>query len=148
MSRHINARGLRLVASFEGLKLHAYRATPAEPYLTIGYGHYGRDVKPGMTITPGRAVQLLKRDLQTAERAVEKSVKVGLSSNRFSALVSFVFNVGAGAFASSSLVRRLNRGEYGAVPRELGKWVRAGGRVYSGLVRRRDAEAALYEAKA
>lgn len=147
MARHINARGLRLLESFEGLRLSAYRATPAEPYLTVGYGHYGPDVKPGQRITPLRAVQLLKRDLRTAERAVEKGVAVGLNTNRFSALVVFVYNVGVGAFNTSTLRRKLNAGQYRAVPSELMKWTRAGGVVYPGLVRRRRAEGGLYSTK-
>lgn len=142
--RRINGRGIRLITRFEGLRLVAYKAHPSEQYWTIGYGHYGPDVRPGMRITPAKALRLLKGDLKTAERAVQRAVDVPINDNRFAALVSFVFNVGVGAFQGSTLLRLLNRRRYGTVPDQLMRWVKAGGVTLPGLVRRRRAEGRLW----
>ena len=113
MTRMINAAGLALVKTYEGLKLEAYRDTSG--ILTIGYGHTA-GVKPDDIIGAERAELLLEMDLMDVERAVSGLVKVPLNDNQFSALVSFVFNVGEGAFAKSTLLKKLNEGGYGLVP--------------------------------
>ena len=96
-------------------------------------------------ISAERAEQLLEADLMEAEAAVSvRLVRVPLTDNQFAALVSFVFNEGEGAFAQSTLLRKLNEGGYGLVPACLKSWIFAGGRVQPGLVRRRAAEAALW----
>lgn len=77
---------------------------------------------------------------------MNRVVKVGLNSNRFSALVSFSYNVGCGALTGSTLLKLLNQGKYGAVCGELRKWVHGGGRRLPGLVRRREAECVLWNA--
>jgi len=103
---------------------------------------------PGMVITEAQAIERLRRDLAVAEQAVWNAVDVDLTDNQFGALVSFVFNVGVGAFRSSSLLRKLNAGDYAAVPGELAKWNKA--RVagvltpVAGLSNRRAAEAGLW----
>ena len=116
--------------------------------LTIGSGHTGPDVKPGMTITEGQADRLLDKDLDRFEAAVDRLVKVPLSDNQFGALVSFAFNVGIAAFERSTLLRKLNAGDYAAVPVELARWNKttiAGNKVTSkGLANRRAAEAGLW----
>lgn len=140
-SRTINDEGLALVKRWEGLRLEAYLDSAA--VWTIGYGHTG-EVRPGQTITEAEAERLLRADLATAEAAVVRLVTVPLTDGQFGALVSFVFNVGQGAFAGSTLLRRLNAGEYDAVPGELARWNRAGGRVLQGLANRRAAEAGLW----
>ncbi|MBE1236327.1 lysozyme [Phaeovibrio sulfidiphilus] len=144
--RAVCSAGVDLVKEFEqgpggGPALHAYLC-PAGVW-TIGYGHT-RTARPGLEITAGQALDLLGRDLEQAGREVERRVSVPLCAPRFAALASFVFNAGAGSFARSTLLRRLNAGEYDAVPGELGRWTRANGRVLPGLVRRRAAEAALW----
>lgn len=136
------SQGLRLIGSFEGLRLKAYRNFPGEPW-TCGYGHTAK-VGPNTTCTPARALRWLKQDVRTAERAVDKGVTVGLNQNRFNALVSWVFNVGVGAFQASTLRRELNKGRYSAVPRELLKWTRVNGKVVKGLLNRRRAEIRLW----
>lgn len=141
MTRSINAAGLALVRKYEGLRLEAYQDTSG--VWTIGYGHT-REVNPGDRITAPRAEQLLERDLRDAEKSVAGLVKVSLTDNQFSALVSFVFNEGAAAFARSSLLRKLNAGGYGQVPACLKAWIFDNGRVLPGLVKRRAAEAALW----
>ena len=90
------------------------------------------------------AEELLRRDVESAERAVVRLIRVPLEDGQFDALGSFAFNLGAGALQRSTLRRKVNRGEHGAVPAEFRRWVFAGGRRLKGLVRRREAEAALY----
>jgi lysozyme len=149
---HISEAGLQLITGFEGLYLTAYYC-PAG-VLSIGYGHTSASgdkprVYPGMQITEDEARSILACDLfYVYEPIVKRLVKVPLNQHQFDALVSFVFNVGETAFAASTLLRKLNKGDYAAVPAELMKWVKAtvkGQRVQlNGLVRRRRAEAALW----
>jgi len=147
MSRQINEGGLALVKIFEGLKLKAYRC-PAGVW-TIGYGHTN-NVRPGMRISEQDAETLLAQDLEDSGEQVDKCVYVPLTDNQFSALSSFVFNAGIGNLMSSSLLRRLNTGNYDCVPSELAKWVKAadpktGKKItLPGLVKRRAAEGVLW----
>ena len=87
---------------------------------------------------------LLRRDVETAEKAVLRLIHVPLSDGQFSALVSFAFNLGPGALQRSTLRRKVNREEYDAAPAEFRRWVWAGGRNLKGLMQRREAEALLY----
>jgi len=144
MTRTINTAGLALVRSCEGFRLEAYQDTSG--IWTIGYGHT-RGVKPGDSISAGPAEQLLEADLTEAEQAVAALIKVPLTDNQFSALVSFVFNEGADAFARSTLLRKLNEGGYSLVPACLKSWIFDNGKVMPGLVKRRAAEAALWSMK-
>lgn len=141
MARIINAAGLAVVRAHEGLRLEAYRDTGG--VWTIGYGHT-HGVKSGQKITAERAEHLLEADLMAAEAAVSRLVKVNLNENQFSALVSFVFNVGEDQFGKSTLLRKLNEGGYSLVPPCLKSWIFDNGRVQPGLVKRRAAEAALW----
>lgn len=142
MTRPITEVCRRRIEAFEGLRLTAYR--DGGGVLTIGYGHTGPDLQEGQTITQAEADRLLAGDLARAERAVEAAVRVPLTDTQFGALVSFTFNVGIGALRSSTLLRRLNAGDYAAVPGELAKWTRVAGRANRGLVNRRAAEAGLW----
>ncbi len=146
MARAVNKESLDKIRQWEGLRLTAYKDSVG--VWTIGYGHTGADVKPGMTITNARADELLKSDLRTAERAVDNAVTVPLSDNQFGALVSFVFNVGVGAFNGSTLLRKLNAGDYASVPSELARWnkgtIKGKKVVIPGLVNRRAAEIGLW----
>ena len=144
--RKINQAGIDLIKKFEGLKLKAYLC-PANVW-TVGYGSTGEHVSPS-TVLPNEAAAhiLLLRDLVRFERAVQQSVIVPLTDNQFAALVSFTINLGEGALRRSSLLRLLNSGDYNAVPTELMKWVRAGGKVLQGLVNRRQAEADLWRSQ-
>ncbi|MEM6425017.1 MAG: lysozyme [Cyanobacteria bacterium P01_H01_bin.119] len=139
--RSTNAAGLRLIKTFEGLRLRAYQ--DAVGIWTIGYGTTS-NIRPGMVITEAEAERLLKRDVERFERAVNSSIAVSLNDNQFSALVSFSYNVGAGALRNSTLRRVLNQGNYTAAANEFPRWNRAGGRVLAGLTRRRNAERALF----
>lgn len=140
-ARRINEEGLALIKEYEGLHLTPYRC-PGRVW-TIGYGHT-RTVRAGMVLTPGEAERLLQEDLRAAERAVSRLVSVPLGANQFASLVCFVFNVGAGNFENSTLLKLLNRGWYEQVPAQLSRWNKAQGETLGGLARRRAAEARLW----
>ncbi|KFC74494.1 Lysozyme [Bosea sp. LC85] len=142
MTRRISDEGLALIKRWEGCRLAAYKDVAG--VLTIGYGSTGPHVRPGSRITQGEAERLLLRDLARFERAVATLVTVPLNDGQFAALVSFAFNVGEGALARSTLLKKLNAGDVTAVPGELMKWVNASGRKLAGLVNRRSAEAGLW----
>lgn len=140
--RHITGEGLSLIKRFEGFSSTPYRC-PAG-YLTIGYGHVIRATENVRRISEADAYALLREDAGQAERAVLRLVSVPLTDGQFDALVSFTFNLGAGALQRSTLRRKVNGGEHSAAPHEFMKWVWAGGRKLPGLIKRRAAEAALY----
>jgi lysozyme len=140
-SFRINQAGLDLIKRFEGFKSQAYICPAGVP--TIGYGST-LGVRMGDRITLPAAEELLQRDLVRFERAVNDAVKVPLSSNQFSALVSFAFNVGIRALQQSTLLKLLNQGNYQGAADQLLAWNKGGGRVLQGLVNRRQAERALF----
>lgn len=137
--------GLDFIADHEGLELTAYPdpGSGGEPW-TIGVGHTG-GVKPGDTCTKHEALQWLAEDVETAEKAVLRMVDVPLSQNQFDALVSFVFNCGAGNFEKSTLRRLLNDLDYDGAKGQFPRWDKAAGKVMAGLTKRRHAEAALFD---
>ncbi|WP_416675740.1 lysozyme [Egbenema bharatensis] len=140
--RQINAKGLRLLKSFEGLRLQAY--LDAVGVWTIGYGTTA-GVRPGMRITEAEAEALLQRDLARFEQAVSQLITVPLNEDQYSALVSFTYNVGEGALSGSTLRRLLNQRDYLGAADQLLRWNRGdGGRELPGLTRRRRAERALF----
>ena len=134
--------GKDLIISFEGIRLQAYKC-PAGVW-TIGVGSTVPAVHAGEVITKQQALARFDKDLTKFENAVDRLVKVPLTQNQFDALVSFTFNVGEGALAKSTLLKKLNAGDYDAVPAELMKWTKGGGKELPGLVRRRRAEAAMW----
>ena len=143
--RHLTDEGLALIKRFEGFAPEVYICPGGWP--TIGYGHVIRDDECDWFadgIDEATAEELLRRDVETAERSVLRLIRVPLADGRFDALGSFAFNLGAGALQRSTLRRKVNREEHGAVPGEFRRWVWAGGRKLKGLVRRREAEAELY----
>lgn len=131
-----------LLKKFEGCKLTAYRC-PAN-VLTIGYGHTSAagapEVTEGMKITQAQADQILKRDLVKYETGVLGMLAQPVSQNQFDVLVDFAYNAGLGNLKSSTLLKKVNAGQFDAVPGELMKWTKGGGKVLPGLVRRRQAE--------
>ncbi len=143
--RHITARGLELIKSFEGFSPVIYLDSAGLP--TIGYGHL---IKPNEKelfkkgITKSEAEELLKADAIIAERAILRLITESLNDNQFDALVSFTFNLGAGSLQRSTLKAKVNRAEHEQVPAEFLRWVYAGGRKISGLIIRRKFEAELY----
>ena len=138
--------GLHLTEQFEGCKLTAYPdpGTGGAPW-TIGYGHTGAEVHQGMTITQEQAEEFLMQDVQKAVQTVNLKVHTDLTQNEFESLVDFVFNVGAGNFAGSTLLRKINAGDMEGAALEFEKWTHADGKVMAGLVRRRQAETDLFK---
>jgi len=139
--RSINQAGLNFIKDFEGCILEAYK--DAVGVLTIGYGHT-KGVTWEQRITQKEAEEFLKEDLNYFENSVSELVKVPLSDNQFAALVSFTFNVGENALASSTLLRLLNSGDYQGASNQFRQWVYGDGKVLAGLVRRRAAERDLF----
>lgn len=137
-----NDRGLNLIKDFEGCRLKAYLC-PAGVW-TIGYGHT-QGVKPDMVITQLDAERFLRQDLKRFEDAISTLVKVSLTPNQFSALVSFVYNVGINAFKNSTLLRKLNQKDYKGAANELLRWDKVNGKPLLGLTKRRIAEKDLFE---
>jgi len=144
-----------LIEHFEGLRLASYWDSHGMVW-TIGYGHTGKDVTGGQTITRRDADALLMQDVLAAENIIRGTVDVPLTQGQFDALVSFVFNVGAGiehrkaGFVRlvngkpSTLLAKLRVRDYAGAADEFPKWVYAGGKLLRGLVRRRAAERALF----
>ena len=146
---HMSQGGLdNLLKKFEGCKLKAYRC-PAN-VCTIGYGHTSAAGAPqvvdGMIITQADAEDILKRDIVKYEIAVMDLVKVQLTQNQFDVLVDFAYNAGVGNLKSSTMLKKVNAGDLDAVPAELMKWTKGGGKVLPGLVRRRQAASAWWSA--
>ena len=140
----ISAEGLALIKKFEGCELEAYQ--DAVGVWTIGYGHI-KGVKEGMTITKQQAEEMLLEELVEYENYVLEAVNHQLDQCMFDALVSWTYNLGPSNLNSSTMLKVLNAGDYDAVPEQIKRWNKAGGKVLQGLVRRREAEALLFEGK-
>lgn len=137
----ISEKGINLIKRFEGLRLEAYLDSVDIP--TIGYGHT-RGVKLGQTITQEQADALLEEDIHEFELAIQRLVHVNLTQNQFDALVSFTFNLGIGSLKQSTLLKKLNAGDIVGAANEFNRWVYAGGKKLTGLVKRRSAERLLF----
>lgn len=133
--------GRKFIEMFEGFAPSAYQ--DQRGIWTIGYGHTS-GVKQGHAVTMGEADQFMADDLKTAEDAINRLVKTGLTQNQFDALVSLVFNIGEGNFANSTVLRDLNALQYAGAAIAITFWNRTNGTVNPGLVRRREAEKALF----
>lgn len=134
-------KGIEFIKRHEALRLNAYLDSAGVP--TIGYGHT-LGVRMSDTITKSQAEQLLRGDLITAESEINKH-NLNINQNQFDALVSFVFNLGVGNFARSTLLRKIkSNANDPTIRKEFERWVYAGGKVLNGLVRRRREEADLY----
>lgn len=179
--KKINDKGLALINFYEGLELEAYPdpgsplgkacsiiKRPMKAYKsipdwvslsgkpwTIGYGHTGSEVVPGLIITEAKAIEIQKRDLEYFEQGVIRLVKVPLSSNQFSALVCFAYNCGldedadtkAEGLGDSTLLKKLNNLDYIGAAEQFLAWNRANGAVLDGLTKRRQREMALFLSK-
>lgn len=133
-------RGIALIKKYEGCKLTAYKPVATEKYFTIGYGHYGPDVNPGMAITQYQADLFLLLDIEKFEKKVEKyNVKYNWTQNEFDALVSFAFNIGSIDQLTANGTR--SKSEIAA---KIPEYRKAGGKVLQGLVKRRAAEQAMF----
>lgn len=143
--RHVTEQGLNLIKRFEGFSAAIYICPAGYP--TIGYGHVvlqGEQQQFERGITTDEAKNLLRQDVGIAEAAVLRLISVPLTDGQFDALVSFTFNLGAGALQRSSLRKKVNRGEHETVPAELMKWVWAAGMRLPGLLSRRRLEGQRY----
>lgn len=145
MTRQVSSNGVAFTKSFEGCRLSSYPdpGTGGAPW-TCGYGHTGPDVKPGMTVTQAQADAWIAEDLGRSGQAVNALVHVALTQNQFDALADFVFNVGAGNLRSSTLLRKLNAGDYAGAANQFLLWDKAGGKPLKGLTTRRQAERKLF----
>jgi lysozyme len=147
----ISDQGLTLIKAFEGFS--------AEPYMcpagkrTVGYGHVITVASPlwvhmssTLPLTKKQAMDLLRQDVCYAEEVINADVKVALTQNQFDALVSFTYNIGAGAFARSTLLKLLNQSDYDGASAQFMRWIYIGKKESAGLVRRREAERAMFDA--
>ena len=143
-----SAEGIELIKKFEGCKLEPYRCSAN--VLTQGYGHT-KTVVEGQSWSQEHAEHMLELDLQEFEQAVRELITVDLNEDQFSALVAFTFNVGRNNLATSTLRKVLLAKEYDEAPDQIRRWNKAtvnGEKVVlDGLVRRRNAEALLFQSK-
>jgi lysozyme len=143
MTLRLSERGLVLIKEFEGFSAAPYQCSAGR--WTIGYGHLIKgDERFLQPIDENTAEALLREDIAQSEQAVGRLVKVALSQGQFDALVSFVFNLGQGAFSQSTLLRLLNAENYREAAKQFLRWDFAGGRRIAGLSRRRAAEKELF----
>jgi lysozyme len=156
MAMQVGQGGKHLFEEWEGLVTHEYLDSGGAP--TIGIGHLltrsertsGKIVIQGQALdyrnglTEQQCLDLLDQDLVGAEKAVNETVTVPLNQNQFDALVGFTFNVGTGAFCSSTLLKLLNQKQYDQVPMQLRRWIMDNGHVVRGLINRREKEIALW----
>jgi lysozyme len=141
---NISQEGISLIKKFEGCELEAYKC--AAGVWTIGYGHT-KDVKEGDSILKEDAESMLMHELQEYCNNVDIAVKVDLKQNEFDALVSWTYNLGLTNLNSSTMLKVLNEGKHDEVPAQMKRWNKASGQVKQGLVRRREAEALMFEGK-
>jgi lysozyme len=146
MPRNISDNGLHFTAAFEQFRGTAYRATPAEKYLTIGYGHYGGNVKEGQKITEGQALILLNRDMAAAVKAVDAVAHPILNQSQFDAMCDLVYNVGPGAIgASTGTGKALRAGDVATLRQKLPQFINQNGKPVLGLRRRAAGRLALFD---
>jgi lysozyme len=144
-TNHLTYKGVNFIIKHEGMRRDVYRDIAG--YLTVGVGHLvlpSDNLVEGQIISEDRVHYLLLKDTYEASRAVDNCVTAPLSRNQYDALVSFVYNVGVGAFCGSTLVKKLNQENYASVPTQLLRWVHAGGKKSKGLVNRRNYEINLF----
>jgi lysozyme len=152
----MSAAGLQMLKKLEGCKTVPYKDVAG--HLTVGVGHLLTEEEietglihdevpfaPGAPITMEQCLQVLALDVGKAEAEVHLMVEVWLEQYEFDALVSFVYNIGAGAFASSTLLKKLNSGDHEAVPNEMRRWNKVGGKVVTGLENRREYEVKMWQ---
>lgn len=148
--RRVNEAGMKLTQVSEGWSAKLY--DDAAGYCTIGYGHLIKKARCNGSelpeflrgITKPRGAEILAKDMSLAEITVMLEVVPQLADNQYAAMVDFVFNVGGKNFRTSTLLKRLNEGKFDDVPAQLGRWTKANGKVFPGLVTRRKAEADLF----
>ncbi len=144
--RNISDNGLHFTAAWEQFRGTAYKATKNEKYWTIGFGHYGADVKEGQKITEGQALILLNKDMTAAVRAVDAAAPPSLNQSQFDAMVDLVFNVGPGVIAASTGTgKALREGNIGVLRQKLPQFINQNGKPLLGLRRRATGRLALFD---
>ena len=141
---HVSETCVKLIQRFEGCRLEAYQDSVS--VWTVGWGSTGPDICQGTRFTQEQADKRLRTHLELVEGCLTRNVKVPLTQNQADALGSFIYNLGCGNFMASTLLKKLNAGDYEAVPDQIKRWNRAGTQVLAGLVTRRAAEAELFAA--
>jgi len=136
------SQGVALIKKFEGCELEAYQCSAN--VWTIGYGHT-RGVEEGDVISADKAEYILLEDLIEFEQYVDNLVTVSLNQDQFDALVAWTFNLGPTNLKESTMLLRLNDGQYDDVPAQMARWNRSNGEVLEGLKRRRKAEGLLFQ---
>lgn len=155
MIMQISQRGIDLIKKLEGFSEEPYVCPAGEN--TIGYGHVITTGEVYIEISEAKAEQLLRKDAEWAGGVVNRNVKAPLNQNQFDALVSFVFNVGAGqkgvkdgfvvlkSGEPSTMLKMLNAFDYAGAARQFNRWINSKGKPLNGLIRRRQAERELFE---
>ena len=142
----ISENGYNIIKEFEGLRLEAYLDTGG--VWTIGYGTIkypsGTRVAKGDKISKNEAEEFLRSDSKWVDACLDSKVKVKVSQNQFDALASFVYNIGESQFSSSTLLRKLNAGDYLGAANEFDRWVNDNGKKVQGLINRRAKEKELF----
>jgi len=138
----LSSTGEDLIKNFETLKLTAYQ--DQRGVWTCGWGHTGPEVVEGTTCTPAQAEIWFQQDTENAVRGVDSSLTTNVTQNQFDALVSFAYNVGVGAEAHSTMVKLINERNFTGAAAEFSKWDHVDGVPNAGLLRRRQAEQALF----
>ena len=138
----ISQAGINLIKKYEGFRADSYKCPAGKD--TIGYGHLIRDGENYTKITEQEGEELLRTDVDFAEKAVKRYVKVNLNQNQYDALVNFVYNLGEGNFSRSTLLKKLNASDYDGAGDEILRWNKANGKVLNGLVKRRTEERELF----
>jgi lysozyme len=144
MRHPVNQAAIDLLKGVEGLRLSAYQDSIG--VFTIGYGHIGEDVHPGLQISEAQAEAFLRQDLEQFEAGVSDALNKNVSTtdNQYSAMVLLAFNIGLSNFVNSKVLREHNAGNHQAAADAFLMWDKAGGRVFDGLSRRRQSERDLY----
>lgn len=144
--RTLSPEGAKLMHYYESLRLKAYPdpGTGGAPW-TIGWGHTGSDVHPGLVWTREQADAAFLKDVATAVNGMNRAIHVDTEQNQFDAIVSLAYNAGVTAITNSTLIRILNSGDFEGVPAQFRRWDKAGGKSMLGLRRRRAAEAAMFD---
>ncbi|WQY99643.1 endolysin [Klebsiella phage MY01] len=148
MSRTMSQNGLRFTAAWEQLRTKAYRATSKEKYLTIGYGHYGSDVKPGNTITADGALVLLNKDMDEAVQLADSIASKKFNQSQFDAICDLIFNVGPKAVAAGTGTgKAIREGDIATLRTKLPQFRNQGGVPTLGVYRRAIGRLALFDGK-
>lgn len=131
-------KAISMTKKFEGFKAKPYTCPAGK--LTIGYGHVIRKLDKLKQLTEDDATELLVKDLEISFDTIDRNVAVYLTQNQLSALVSLVHNIGSGNFVNSTLLKKLNSGDYNGASKEFKRWNRVNGKVMDGLTIRREEE--------